>query len=211
MNPMRAKFAFSIAVLTLLALAPRPAAATAITYDFSGTLAKAPVGDPGNNTITGQFTIDFDTQTLTAFDFQTPAGHVSPSTYNSQIFAWTPAINPADNFVLLAFFNEDATLALVFRTTLGAFDGSTFYTGNVDTPDGSTESGFNCRNTGPDCSIRFGSSFVSAVVGPHTTQPPVDPPAPTVPEPASLTLLGAGLVAFAGRLRTRGRVSVRRN
>jgi hypothetical protein len=200
---MRAMFTIPIAMLAMLALAPPPAAATAITYDFSGTLAQSAPGDPGNNTITGQFTIDFDTQTITAFDFQTPAADVSPSTWNSQIYTWTPAVNPADNFVSLAFFNEDGVLALVFRTTLGAFDGSTFYTGIVDVPDGSTSSGFNCRYTGPVCTVSFGSLFVSGVATPHTTQPPADPPAPTVPEPASLTLLGGGLVALAGRLRGR--------
>jgi hypothetical protein len=103
MNPMRAKFAFSIAVLTLLALAPRPAAATAITYDFSGTLGHGPVGDPSNTSVTGQFTIDFDTQSITAFHFQTPVIDIDPSQWTASLQMYTPAYLPADNFVNLLF------------------------------------------------------------------------------------------------------------
>jgi hypothetical protein len=200
MNPMRATFAFSIcsiAVLGLLALAPAPAAAAAITYDFTGTFDHGPTSDPTNNTISGQFTIDFTSQTITAFDFHTPSGDVTPTNWVSQIFQFTPAVNPADNFVLLSFFNGDGTLALVFRTTLGAFDGSTFYTGLVDIDGGGTGSGFECRYEGPICTPYFGSFFVSGAAGPHT-----DPPPPTVPEPTTMTLVATGLVA-GGALRRR--------
>jgi hypothetical protein len=77
---MRAFFAIPIAMLAFLALAPWPAAASAITYDFSGTLDHGPSSDPSNTTVTGQFTIDFDTATITAFDFLMPGGgEVDPS------------------------------------------------------------------------------------------------------------------------------------
>ena len=55
-------------------LAPRPAAAAAITYDFSATLDHGPSGDLGNTAVTGQFTIDFDTASITAFNFLMPGG-----------------------------------------------------------------------------------------------------------------------------------------
>jgi hypothetical protein len=44
-----------------------------MTYDFSGTLQHGPVADSTNTSITGQFTIDVDTQTITDFDFLTPS------------------------------------------------------------------------------------------------------------------------------------------
>jgi hypothetical protein len=197
---MRANFAFSLAVLGLLALAPAPASATAMTYDFSGTLQYGPYADPTNKSITGQFTIDFDTQTLTGFDFQTPSGELSASTWYSALFTYTPAVNPVDNFVQLAFFNGDGTLVLVFRTTLDAFDGSTFYTDHVDIPGGGTGSGFECTYT-PGCTIQTASPFAGGAAAPHTDPPP--PPA--VPEPTTMALLGGGLVMLAGRLRARGR------
>jgi hypothetical protein len=196
MNLMRATVAFSIAMLGLLALTPAPAAATPITYDFSGTFEHGPTGDPTNITITGHFTLDAATQTITVFDFHTPAGDVTPTNWFSQIFEFTPAVSPADNFVLLAFFNGDGTLALVFRTTLGAFDGSTFYTGLVETDGGGTGSGFECRYTGPICSPYFGSPFVSGAAAPHT-----DPPPSTVPEPTTMVLVASGLVALVHRRR----------
>jgi hypothetical protein len=119
-------------------------------------------------------------------------------------------VSPADNFVLLSFFNGDGTLALLFRTTLAAFDGSTFYPGSIDIDGGSTGSGFVCRYTGPNCTTCVGSPFVSAAATLHTDPPPPTPP--TVPEPAAtMVLVGGGLVALAGRLRTRGHASDRRS
>lgn len=196
----------ALTVLALVALAPRPAAASVITEDFSATLDHGPTGDLGNTAITGQFTIDVDTATITAFDFVTPGGGQVDAThgYITYLFTYTPAVNPADNFVQLVFENGDSgsTLVLLFRTTLAAFDGHTFYTGLVDIDGGGTGSGFECRYTG--CGPQFGSPFVSGAATPHT-----DPPPPTVPEPTSLALVAGGLVTLAGRLRAGGRDSDR--
>jgi hypothetical protein len=183
-----------MALLAMLVLSPRPAAATAITYDFSGTLQFGPYADPTNKSITGQFTIDFDTQTITGFDFQTPSGEVSASTWYSALFMHTPALAPADNFVQLAFFNGDGTLVLLFRTTLDAFDGNTFYTSSIDIQGGGTGAGFECTYM-PSCTTRSASPFVGGAAAPHT-----DPPPPTtVPEPTTMALVGGGLVAIAAR------------
>jgi hypothetical protein len=196
---MRRFFAIPIALLAMLAVAPRPVAAAAITYDFAATLEHGPVSDPGNTAVTGQFTIDFDTATITAFDFLMPGGGEVDAShgYSALLFTYTPAVNPADDFVQLAFNNSDSggTLWLLFRTTLDAFDGNTFYTGVVEVDGGSTGSGFNCRYTG--CGANFGSPFVSGAAA------PAGPPPPPVPEPASLALLGVGLVTLAAKRRAR--------
>jgi hypothetical protein len=203
---MRAISAIGFAMLAMLALAPCPAAAAVIAYDFSATLDHGPTGDLGNTAVTGQFTIDFDTASITAFDFLMPGGGEVDAShgYITYLFTFTPAVNPADNFVSLVFENAHAgsTLVLLFRTTLAAFDGNTFYTGLVAIDGGGTGSGFGCRYSG--CGADFGSHFVSGAAT------PAGPPPPTVPEPASLTLLGGGLVTLVAQLRARRRASARR-
>jgi hypothetical protein len=192
---MRATFAVST-TLALLALSGPPAAAAVITYDFTGTFAQGPFSDPTNDTITGQFTLDTDARTITAFTFLTPVATVSPGPWIAELFEYTPAVNPADNFVQLAINNFDSQgrLWLLFRTTLAAFDGSTFYTGVVEVDGGSTGSGF---SYGPGS---FGSPFISGAATLSTPTPPTDPPAP-VPEPTSVMLLGAGLGMLIRRRR----------
>ena len=196
---MRPFLTIPIVLLAMFAAEPRPAAALAITYDFSATLAHGPSGDPGNTAVTGQFTIDFDTATITAFDFLMPGGGEVDAShgYVAELILYTPAVNPADNFVQLAINDYDSggTLWLLFRTTLAAFDGNTFYTGGVDVDGGGTGSGFNCRYDG--CGAQFGSPFVGGAATPAA------PPPPAVPEPASLTLVGGGLVTLITRLRGR--------
>jgi hypothetical protein len=202
---MRRFFAIPIVVLAMLAVAPRPVAASAITYDLAATLEHGPLSDPGNTAVTGQFTIDFDTVTITAFDFLIPGGGEVDAShgYTPFLFTYTPAVSPADNFVQLAFENGDSggTLWLLFRTTLDAFDGTTFYTGLVEVDGGATGSGFNCRYDG--CGADFGSPFVSGGAAPAA------PPPPPVPEPAALALLGGGLVTLVARRRARSGASDR--
>jgi hypothetical protein len=205
---MRAISAIGFTMLAMLAVAPCPAAAAAITYDFSATLDHGPTGDLGNTAVTGQFTIDFDTATITAFHFLMPGGGEVDASHGyiyTYLFTFMPAVNPPDNFVSLVFENADigGTLVLLFRTTLAAFDGNTFYTGLVEIDGGGTGSGFGCRYDG--CGANFGSPFISGAATPH-----MDPPAPTVPEPTSLALLAGGLVTFAAQLRARRRASDRR-
>jgi hypothetical protein len=122
---------------------------------------------------------------------------VTSSTWFSEIFTFTPAVSPADNFVLLSFFNGDSTLALLFRTTLGAFDGSTFYPGVIDIDTGTTGSGFDCLRL-PSCTQEMASPFVSGSAAPRVDLPPPPPP-PAVPEPTTMALVVGGLVAIAGR------------
>src|SRR6266542_2970577 len=130
-----------LVMLAMLGLVPRPAAAAAITYDFSGTLQH---GVNGNNTVTGQFTIEFGTSSITAFDFSAPSGHIDATDWNASLYAYTPAVSPAANFVQLAFVSHGEYLWLLFQTTLGSFDGSTFYTGQVQVPGGVTNSQLFC-------------------------------------------------------------------
>jgi hypothetical protein len=202
---MRTFFAIPIAMLAMLALAPRPVAASTITYDFAATLDHGPLSDPGNTAVTGQFTIDFNTATITAYEFLIPGGGVvDPGQgYTPFLFTYTPAVSPADNFVQLAFENGNSggTLWLLFRTTLDAFDGNTFYPGYVEVDGGATNSGFVCRYDG--CGANFGGPFVSGGAA------PAGPPPPPVPEPAALALLGGGLVALAARRRARSGASDR--
>jgi hypothetical protein len=187
----------TLAVLAIWGLAPGAAAAAPIAYDFSATLAHGPIGDLGNTAVTGHFAIDFDTATITAFDFLMPGGGEVDSShgYIPQIFTYTPAVNPPDNFVQLAFNSEGGPLWLLFRTTLGAFDGRTFYTGLVDVDGGGTGSGYDCRDF--TCGALFGSLFTSGLATPASSEPPP----PGVPEPTSLTLLASGVAALVVRRR----------
>jgi PEP-CTERM motif len=198
---MRAMFTIPIAALALLAFSVSPAAATTITYDFSGTLGHGPASDTGNTSVTGQFTIDFDTQSITAFHFVTPVIDVDSSGWTPVLRTYTPASLPADDFVQLSFqAGPISSLTLLFQTTLAAFDGSAFYPHFIlSTPSQSVGSGLVCQESAfTACAGFFGAPFVSGAATPHTD------PSPTVPEPASLTLIGSGLLMLARRRRGRG-------
>jgi hypothetical protein len=181
-----------LAMLAMFGLAPRPAAAAAITYDFSGTLQHSV---NGNDTVTGQFTIDFGASSITAFDFSTPTGQIDPTDWGSILVAYTPASSPAANFVELAFFSHGQYLWLLFQTTLGSFDGNTFYTGKVQFPGGATGSELFCTDA-PTCDASLASAFVNGAASPAA-------PPPTVPEPTSLALLAGGLSTLIVRQRLR--------
>ena len=197
---MRALFTIPIALLAILTLAPRPAAATAITYDFSGTLGHGPAGDPTNTSVTGQFTIDFATQSITAFHFVTPVIDIDASQWTPALQTFTPAFSPATDFVKVSFgAGPVSALTLLFQTTLASFDGSTFYPHFIlSTSSQAVGSGLVCQESAfTSCVGFFGAPFVSGAATPHT-----DPP-PAVPESTSLALLGGGLVTLAARLRGR--------
>jgi hypothetical protein len=205
---MRAISAIGLTILAMLALTPRPAAAAAITYDFSGTLAHGTSADPGNTSVTGQFTIDFDTQSVTAFHFLTPVIEIDASQWTPVLRTYTPAHSPAANFVQVSFeAGPISSLTLLFQTTLASFDGSTFYPHFIlSTSSQATGSGLVCQESAwTSCVGFFGAPFVGGAATPHT-----DPPPPTVPEPTSLALLGGGLIAVATRLRARSRAPDRR-
>jgi hypothetical protein len=204
---MRAFFAIPIALLAALAVAPPPASATAITYDVSGTLSHGPSGDPGNTSVTGQFTIDFDTQSTIAFHVLTPVIDIDASQWTPVLQTYTPAYLPATDFVRLSFgAGPVSALTLLFQTTLTLFDGSAFCPHFIlSTSSQATGSGLVCQESGwTSCAGFFGASFVSGAATPHTDAPPA------VPEPTSLTMLGGGLVTLTARLRARGRASDRR-
>ena len=143
----------------------RHAAAAPITYNFSGTLLHGPGSDPGNTAVTGQFTLDADTSTITGFDFQTPVGQIAAGGWTPSLWAYTPAYSPADNIVRLFFTNGSGTfLQLIFQTTLASFDGSTFYTEVImPTFSTATRASLRCEDysgTGP-CYGLYSTAFAS--------------------------------------------------
>jgi hypothetical protein len=150
------------------------------TFNFSGVLAQ-PVN--GGTSITGQFTIDFTTASITAFDFTTPVGTISPG---SDSITELQGMNPDATFTSLGFSlsSNAIALGLLFESPLSAFSASSFYTGQVAVFDGVSVSAFVCLEA--TCSGVPVTSFSSGSVTPVRA---------AVPEPRSALLL-IGVLLF---------------
>lgn len=187
---MRLLFPLVVAALAVLGLAPLSARADNLeSFNFSGALSNA---YNGNNTVTGSFTLDTTTGTITAFDFTTPVITVDAANgFTAGVVTYTPATSPNQDFVELYFDDTYAdSFWLLFETPLSSFDGSSFYTQEVQETTGSTGSQLGCSD-GPvsNCSdANFGSGFTSGGATPS--------PSP-VPEPSPLVLLGSALMLLA--------------
>jgi hypothetical protein len=183
-------------VIASLVLRPADACAASITFDFTGTLANS-LG--GSNTVTGFFTLDTSgSGAVTNFSFTEPVGVFDTSNSTASIELFTPAISPATDFVGLFFHDSHAGnfFELLFQTTLAGFDGSTFYPGQITVVHGVRDSLIICAHsviTTP-CSQPYNSLFVSGEATPRDT---------SVPEPASVTLLGIGAAALVVKRRSR--------
>jgi hypothetical protein len=149
------------------------------TFNFSGVLTQ-PVG--GN--VTGQFTIDFTTGSVAAFDFSTPKGAISPGSASITEFQ---GVNPDVTFTALGFSSSSNGLALglLFESPLSAFSASSFYTDPVTVSDGVSVSAFVCLDEAT-CSGVPASIFSSGSVTPAPS---------AVPEPRSALLL-IGVLLF---------------
>jgi hypothetical protein len=132
---------------------------------------------------------------ITAFNFLTPVDTVNAANFQPFLFAYTPALNPAQDFVDLTFLGNgvNAYLFLFFETNLSSFDGSTFYTGLVTQPNGGGNGShlicydvtFGCPSSGT-----YNTNFTAGGASP-------------VPEPSSLLLVGTGLLGLGSMLRRR--------
>jgi PEP-CTERM motif len=191
--PMRKFLWATLAILAIAISAPYASADTIESFKFSGTLKNSFMG---KNSVTGTFTLDLTRRTITAFDFTTPVTAVNGGNgWYASIHTFTPAVKPKIDFVELRFQDRFGDyLYLWFQTDLASFSGSTFFTGPVI----------------PD-RFDFGISdievyrhyFESIYTNGRATYVGSATPVTTAPEPASLLLLGSGLLGLAGIKRRR--------
>jgi hypothetical protein len=166
-----------------------------LNFDFSGTLANP---YRGNGSVTGMFTLDLTTASITGFDFATPVVTIDPSNgFTASVFTYTPAVDPDTDFVQLFFGDHKGLgdyLNLFFQTGLASFSGSTFYIGPVEIyPGGYSDTGLECYGAPSACAQpAYGSTFT----GGSAT------PVGAVPEPGALSqfVLGCAVLGLAAGL-----------
>jgi hypothetical protein len=185
------KFMWAIlAVLVITFGAPYANADTTESFDFSGHLA---LEFNGNGTVTGTFTLDLSTASVTAFDFAVPRFMTAVDASDGYIAFLRTFTNNSTDFVWLEFSQNANTLNLFFQTDLASFSGTvTLFNQLVITPaEEQKGSGIQCA------SCIFPDTHPVPFVYGSATQ------VVTAPEPASLQLLGSGFLGVAAIKRRR--------
>lgn len=171
------------------------------TYDFTGTLSSS---FAGGNAVSGQFAIDFSTDSISAFSFTTPFGTVDSTNY-------TPFAFDIAGFLGLDFKGPDPAadeLVLWFATP------TPFTTASLDTGilpgivqisvplEVSGGSVANCLDSLPPGTCTLGTGASGFVSGTATLIPS--------PEPSALALLITGLCVPMAMTSRRKRLQRRR-
>lgn len=167
--------AVAAAVLSCASLA---AQAIPITWNLSGVTFN------DQTTASGSFTYDASANTLSAFSITTQNGAIAGHTYdNSTAFLYTPVPNSffANNALLLALNDVTYYINLEFASALTDAGGTVAILPGDYNVNGLSNASWECNNCVDE---RF------VVAGAVTSE--------AVPEPASIALLGAGLIGLAG-------------
>jgi hypothetical protein len=188
---MTARYA-GILALALLASAPGAVLADQIeTYNFSGVL-----NNP-ESTITGFFTVDKTTATITDFSFDTAGFILVPGNSFGLLSQYTPAVEPSEDFVQFVFQANDpfsVNVNLLFQDDLLSFSGGPLFLDEVEViPGGFTQSSSQCEDF-RFCSPLLGAGFSSGT-------------ASAVPEISTWAMLlsGFGGLGLVNHLRGRRR------
>jgi hypothetical protein len=149
-------------------------AQTPVTYGFNGTLATAL---NGSTAVTGFFTLDYATQTVTTFSLTTPAGVFNNSHTRGSVTECTASgacFAPTTPFIGVAFVGPDggsiAVMSLLFQGSLASFRAAGGGPLLLSVPNGGNGglalSGLTCSITSPGaalCPTLFSSTFASGV------------------------------------------------